>query len=379
MKILATTIPLTFFALAGLAPAQTQPATDRALGAVTSIDAQNHGIVVKEDKGDSVTITVGDKTFLLRLPPGETDVKKAARIKFADIGVGDRLVAAGTKSGDKLEARTVMIMSKSDIAQQQQKEEEEWQKRGLNGTVASVAPEEKSFTVTVGEKKYTVTSTDKTDYRRYAADSAEYSDSKPSTLGDIKAGDQVRVLYATKDDAAATATAERVVFGTFTRVAGLITSVNAETGEIKLTDLFNKKPVTIEVTAKSTTRRLPDQMANQIAQRFKPRDDANGDGRGGRGGGFGEGRGGGRGPRNMDLSQITARLPAIPIGELKTGSAIILTGTPQADASHVTAVTIIAGIEPIVTAGAPVVRDLIGGWNLGGGGGGDEGGGGGDQ
>ncbi len=381
MKILATTVSLAFFALAGLAPAQTQPATDRALGAVTAIDAQNHSVVIKEDKGDSVMIIVADKTFLLRLPPGETDVKKAARINFADIGVGDRLVAAGTKTGDKLEARTVMIMSKSDIAQQQQKEQEEWQKRGLNGTVASVAPEQKNFVVTAGDKKYTVTATDKTDYRRYAADSAEYSDSKPSTLADMKTGDQVRVLWATKDDTAATATAERVVYGTFTRVAGLITSINAETGEIKLSDLFNKKPVTIEVTAKSTAHRLPEDMANQIARRFKPRDDADGGGRAGRGdfagrgAGNGEGRGGFARNRNLDLSQITARLPAIPISELKTGSAIILTGTPQADASHVTAVTIIAGIEPIVTAGAPVVRDLIGGWNLGGGGGGGEGGG----
>jgi phosphotransferase system IIA component len=366
MKLPGLAVLLGLFVVAGWAQAQAQAPADRSLGVVTSIDPAHHTIVLKEDKGSSVTVTVGEKTFLLRVPPGETDMKKATRIAFTDIGVGDRLVAAGTKSGDQLEARTVVIMNKADIAQENRQEQEEWQKRGISGTVASLAPEQKSFVLAVGDKKYTVTATDKTECRRYAADSANYSDSRPSSLAEMKSGDQVRVL-GTKDDAALTVAAERVVFGTFARVAGVVTSVNAETGEIKLSDLFNKKPVIIQVTAKSNTRRLPEAMANQIAQRFKPRDDGAGPEAAGRGG-----RGGGR-PRQMDLSQIVDRLPSISVADLKSGSAIVLTGTPQADASHVTAITIIAGIEPIVTAGAPTVRDLIGGWNPAGGGGGEGG------
>jgi hypothetical protein len=52
---------------------------------------------------------------------------------------------------------------------------------------------------------------------------------------------------------------------------------------------------------------------------------------------------------------------------LKPGSAIILTGSPESGPSRITAITIVSGIEPIVTAGASSVQDLIGGWNLGGG------------
>lgn len=366
MKPVHTAAFLGLFTFVSLAGAQGQPATDRSLGEVTSIDAEHHGLVLKEDKGSTVTVNVGDKTFLLRMPPGETDMKKAARISFADIGVGDRLVAAGSKAGDKLEARTVVIMNKADIAKEQRQEQQEWQTRSIAGTVASISPQEKSFVVTVGDKKYTVTASDKTEYRRYAADSGKYSDSRASTLAELKSGDQARVLWASKDDTALTASAERVVFGTFARVAGVITSINAEAGEIKLSDLFNKKPVIIQVTAKSNARRLPEAVANQIAQRFKPRDDANGEPKAGRGG-----------RQNTDLSQIVDRLPTITLADLKNGNAIVLTGSPQSDAAHITAITIIAGIEPIVTAGAPVVQDLIGGWNLGGGGG--EGGGGGDQ
>jgi hypothetical protein len=372
MRIKGTAAFLGFFALASLGGAQGQQTTDRSLGEVTSIDAEHHGLVLKEDKGSTVTVNIGEKTFLLRMPPGETDMKKAARITFGDIGIGDRLVAAGSKSGDKLEARTVVVMNKGDIAKEQRQEQQEWQTRSISGTVAAVSPQEKSFVVTVGEKKYTVTGTDKTEYRRYAADSGKYSDSKESTLAELNPGDQVRVLWAAKDDAALTVNAERVVSGTFTRVAGVITSINAENGEIKLSDLFNKKPVIIHVTAKSNARRLPEAMANQIAQRFKPRtDDANG--------GPNAGRGGRGGRQNTDLSQIVDRLPAITLADLKNGNAIVLTGSPDPDASHITAITLIAGIEPIVTAGAPVVQDLIGGWNLGGGGGEGGGGGGGDQ
>ena len=59
--------------------------------------------------------------------------------------------------------------------------------------------------------------------------------------------------------------------------------------------------------------------------------------------------------------------PTLSLADLKPGSAIILTGSPQAGASLITAITIVSGIEPIVTAGAASVQDLIGGWNLSGG------------
>jgi hypothetical protein len=352
---------LTASIFAGLVAAQTQPAADRTLGEVTSVNASQRSVVLKEDKGAQVSISIGEKTSLLRIPPGETDLKKAARIEFGEIGVGDRLLAVGQKFEGNVEARTIVVMNKADLAQKQQRDQEEWQKRGISGIVASSEPSPRSFVATVGEKKYQVVSTDRTEYRRYAPDSAKFSDSRESTFADLKAGDQVRVL-GNKDDATLTVTAERVVFGTFARVAGVINSVKPETGEIKLTDLISKKPVTIQVTARSTTRRLPEGIATQLAQRL----------RGGRGaaGPAAAGRSGTpQGPtgQSTDLSQFLDRLPTLSLTDLKPGSAIILTGSPQAGASLITAITIVSGIEPIVTSGAASVQDLIGEWNLGGG------------
>jgi hypothetical protein len=358
MKRLVFVLCLIGSTLAGSAVAQIQPAGDRTLGEVTSLNADRRSVVLKEDKGSLVTVSIGERTSVLRIPPGETDLKKATRIAFTDIGVGDRLLAVGQKSEAKMEARTIVVMNKADLAQKQQREQEEWQKRGISGIVASTDPPSGTFTATFGEKKYKVVSTDRTEYRRYAPDSAKYSDSKESAFAELKTGDQVRVL-GNKDEQAMSVTAERIVFGTFARVAGLISAVNTEAGEIRLTDLITKKPVTIQVTARSNTRRLPEGIATMLAKRLHGGQD-------GPGASSRSGSSLAAGP-GTDLSQILDRLPAISLADLKPGNAVILTGGLEADPSHITAITIVSGIEPIVTAGAASVQDLIGGWNLGGG------------
>jgi hypothetical protein len=363
MKILHLTACLAVISVSSVLSAQTPaaaPAPDRTIGEVTSVDAEHRGLVLKEDKGGAINVSVGEKTSLLRIPPGETDIKKATRITFTDIGAGDRVLAVGPKSGDKVEARTLVVMNKSDLAEKQQRDQEEWQKRGISGTVAAVDPSDKSFTVSVGEKKYKVSSTAKTEFRRYAVDSAKFSDSKESSVAELKPGDQIRVL-GKKDDDALTLAAERVVSGTFVRVAGTISSINPANGEIKLNDMLTRKPVTISVTPRSNARQLPPAVATLLAQRLVPSGPAAAQPAGGRGGPGGPRAGGG------DLSQILDRLPAISLSDLKQGNAIILTGSPQTDATHLTAITIISGIEPIVSAGTALVQDLIGGWNLGGG------------
>jgi hypothetical protein len=64
-------------------------------------------------------------------------------------------------------------------------------------------------------------------------------------------------------------------------------------------------------------------------------------------------------------------LPATPLSELKAGDAIMISTTEGTDATHVTAIMLLAGVEPIITASPTATRDLLSGWNLGGGGGGE--------
>ncbi len=327
------------------------------------------------------------------MPPGETDTKKAAKIALSDIGEGDRLVASGQASADQksMEARTILIMSKSDVAEVQKKEQEDWQKRGTTGTVTAIDPAAKTLTIKVGSREVTVQPSDKTGYHRYSLDSAKFADAKPSTFAEIKMGDQVRVLGDKTPDGA-TIKAEQIVAGTFRQLAATIESIDSATGEMKVKDLATKKPLTIKVDADSTMKKLEPQMANMLAMRYAPGRGGQGgpgagagDGaaRGGggmprpegaRGGGpGGGGPGGGRfgGGRGGDIGQMLDRLPAIHLADLKTGDAIMVSTTQGSDPTKVTAIMLLAGVEPLLTASPSAMRDIMSGWNLGGGGGGE--------
>jgi hypothetical protein len=354
----------TTFALAVLVSAQTPPpapnAAERFIGEVASVDAEQKHVVLQEDKtGIIYVISFTDKTSLLRVPPGETDIKKATRIAATDISAGDRLLAVGQRgAGSTADARTIVIISKSDLALKRQHEQEEWEKNGISGIVAAVDAGENFLTVTVGDKKFKVQTSDKTEFRRYAADSAKFSDSQKSTFADLKNGDQIRAL-GEKNAEALTLKAERVVSGSFLRVVGTIKEMDAQSGQIKLTELLTGKSFNVRVTPKCTTRKLPPEVANLIAQRLVP----GAQGRGGASGGLGALRASGG-----DINQILDRLPPSSIADLKPGSAIVVSGTAGAEPGRVTAITVITGIEPIANAVPNLIRDLIGGWNVGGGG-----------
>ena len=59
------------------------------------------------------------------------------------------------------------------------------------------------------------------------------------------------------------------------------------------------------------------------------------------------------------------------LADLKAGDAIMVTTTMGSDPSRVTAIMLLAGVEPILTASPSATRDIMSGWNLGGGGGGE--------
>ena len=69
-----------------------------------------------------------------------------------------------------------------------------------------------------------------------------------------------------------------------------------------------------------------------------------------------------------DVAQMLERLPAMTITELKPGDAIMVSTTQGSDDGRVTAITLLAGVEPLLTASPAATRDIMSGWNLGGGG-----------
>jgi len=343
-------------------------------GTIDSVDAGANRISIKTDKGEMVTISTTDRSFFRRMPPGETDTKKAVPIALTDITAGDRVVASYQTAADQktLEARTVLIMSKSDVAQVHEKEMAEWQKRGVVGHVASIDAAAKAFTIKAGARVTTVQPSGKAEFLRYALDSAEINDAKPSAFAQIKVGDEVHVL-GDKNADGTTVAAEKIVFGSFKQIAATIQSVDPQTGELKVKDLAVKKgpTVVLKVTADTTLRRLPPQMAAMWARRYAPGAQSQG-GRGPGGPSFNPGGPGGmRGGGGGDIKQILDRLPATPLSELKPGDAIMVSTTEGSDSTHLTAIMLLAGVEPVLTAAPNSTRDIMSGWDLGGGGGGE--------
>ena len=66
-----------------------------------------------------------------------------------------------------------------------------------------------------------------------------------------------------------------------------------------------------------------------------------------------------------DPQQMLERLPAMPLAELKAGDAVIVAGSAGSDPSRLTAIALVAGVEPILTAPRQPGPESVGGaWNL---------------
>jgi co-chaperonin GroES (HSP10) len=358
------------------------PAAARQIGTVKRISGNS--LTLTTDAGQPVTVSVADSARIMQLAPGSTDLKSAQTIALADIAVGDRVLVTG-KAGDdagSLTASRVILMKSSDIAQKNEAEKVDWQRRGSGGLVSAVDAGSGTVTISTGAKKIQIQTSGSTKFRRYAGDSVKFEDAKPGTLAEIQVGDQLRVRGAKSEDGA-TIQAEEIVSGSFRNLAGTIATINATAGTLTLKDLTTKKTMTVTVTGNSDLRKLPSEMAARFAARAKGTA-AGGPAAGNAGGHVsapstaGEGAPRPGGPGGMggtgrsaggDLSQMLARLPSVTLAELKAGDAVMVVASESGPGSDkVTAVTMLSGVEPILAAtpsGTPTMT--LSPWSVGGG------------
>jgi Cu/Ag efflux protein CusF len=390
-----------FLSLA-LAWAQTAPsALKSVVGEVASLDASAKQIKVKADDGAVYTIALEDNTSYLHIPLGEKDLKKATKIALSDIAVGDRLLARGpfTEETKSIAAKTIVVMTKADLAKKQDRDRAEWQKRGTAGTVTAVNADTKEITINthVRDSKPLVIDATSATFRRYAPDSVRFTDAKPSAFSELQIGDIVRAL-GDKNEDVTRLKAEEVVFGSFQTIAATVVSVNAATGEVVVTDLKTKKPVTIQTNQNTMLRKLDERMARFMALRMHPDAASAGGGSPGAGGAPGPGGasptrppeaqsagatggsgsadsgrpsyGGAGGPRGpgggFDLQQMLERSPVLALADLKKGDALIISSSKSADGSSMTAFSLVAGVEPFLAAAPRTAGQVdLGSWSIG--------------
>lgn len=362
----------------------------RLVGEVTAVDASARQLTVRADSGETVTVTTSEQTTYLRMPPGETSLQKAGPAAFADVRVGDRVLAPGVSAAGGGASQVILMARAATAAAGGAPARDDG--RRLNGRVVSVDASKKLIVVQArgreGAEAVTVDASGAARFLRFAPDSTRPADAQPGSFADVRAGDSLRATGARSADGA-TFKAEEVLSGAFARFAGTVTKVDAARGELTVANEQAGQAVTLTFGARSSLRRVTpefEQAVAQRAERFGRREqrraagqggggaqaqgegggarEGRRDGEGGRGrrrdgeqrGGDGERRadgerrgegggrrGGGPGGGGGNFQQLTESLPAVALADLKKGDAVVVTITPGADASRATVVSLLTG------------------------------------
>jgi hypothetical protein len=341
-------------------------AASRLLGTITTIGGDI--LTVKPAQGDGQQVEVPTTAQLKRIEPGQTNLSAAVAMQFSELAVGDRVLVNldPNATGSTPQALRVIAIKAEDVAKKQQDETEAWQ-HGVGGLVKSVDTAGGVIAVTTGAgatlKTITVRTTPTTVLERYAPASVSFTDATPAPITAIQPGDQLRARGTRNADGTEIA-ADAVVSGGFRNISGTIVSIDIAGSSLVVKDLVSKKPVTVHITPQVQMRRLPDRMAQMIAARLKGMAAGTNGGRAqgdsaanagqGQGPGAGAQRGGG------DMQQVLSRAPAIQLSDLQKGEAVMLVSTQGA--SEVTAITLLAGVEPLLEA--PASQDLLSNWSM---------------
>jgi hypothetical protein len=386
-------------------PAQSgqQSKVARSIGVIKAISGNS--LTVAPESGPDITAVVQPNARVLRLNPGDKDLKNAATIQLQDLHVGDTVRVRGFASADgkSIDTLEVLVITRSAVDAIRDQIRQDWQKHGIGGLVEAVDASTGTITISVtgfsGKKSIAVHTSAKTTFRRYAPDSVKFEDARPSSLAAIHSGDQLRARGERSADGAELK-AEEVVTGNFRNIAGLVNSVDAISGVLTVQDLLSKKPVQVTISSDSQLHQLPPEMAQRIAVRLKAAmsgampagmpggsmasasgqnakpasDTPNGAGQG-RGPGMGNGPGSGMRPGGApDFQQFLNHLPAVALADLHKGDAVMIVSTEGTPSHASTIITLLRGVEPILQA-APNASQamMLTPWSLGGAPGGDAG------
>jgi len=375
----------------------------KAVGTIKSIEADSITVAAESAGEGEISARLTNSTKILRVPPGEKDLKNATALQSQDLQIGDRVLVRGQAStaGDKhsIVALSVIVMKQADVAAKQQRDREDWQKRGVGGLVTNVDAATGTITISSSEmganRSIAVHITKDTILRRYAPGSVRFDDAKPApasqVMARIKAGDQLRAR-GTRSADGSEVSADEVVSGAFRNIAGTIQAIDPASNTMTVQDAIGKSAVVVKVTSDSQMKKLPAEMAQRIAMRLKSTAGTNGDQPGANGQSYGnsvkdqggapeagrartskstEGQaagvpgGGQSGNGPPDLQRMLSRLPNRTLADLQKGDAVMIVSTEGTDSGPVTAITLLGGVDAILTASPnQSASTLLSPWSL---------------
>src|SRR6266404_6921080 len=352
----------------------------KAVGTIKSIQADSITVTAESGGEGDVVAKLTGSTKILRVPPGEKDLKNATALQPQDLQVGDRVLVRGQASpdGDKytIVALAVIVMKQADVAAKQLHDRDDWQKRGVGGLVTNVDAAAGTITISSSgmgaNRNIAVHITKDTILRRYAPGSVRFDDAKPAPasqiMARIKAGDQLRARGARNLDGSEVS-AEEVVSGAFRNIAGTIKAIDVASNTMTVQDAISKSAVVVKVSPDSQMKKLPAEMAQRIAMQLKS---TAGGGNGDQPGANRQSNGqsmkdqsiGGNGP--PDLQRTLSRLRNSALADLQKGDTVMIVSTEGGNSAAVTAITLLAGVDAILTASPnQSASTLLSPWSLG--------------
>jgi hypothetical protein len=371
-------------------PANAGEQVAKAVGVIKSIQADS--ITLVDKSGTDVIAKLVSATRILHVLPGEKDLKNATAMQEQDLQAGDSVRVRGQTAADghTIIALEVIVLKQSDLAAKQQRDRDDWQKRGVAGNVTKVDAAAATVTISLGgmsaNRPITIHIAKDTVLRRYAPGSAKIEDAKPAPFDQIRVGDQLNARGTRSPDGNEVA-AEDVIFGPFPYIEGIIKAIDAANNTVTVQDPTRKTAVVVKVTPDSLLLKLSPEMAQRIAAGMKKSGGAAG-GSGDQSGANGQGatpngsgaqpsasaesqgargaRGGPGGNGPPDIQRMLSRLPKSTLADLQKEDTVMIVSAEGVDAGTVTAIKLLAGVDAILRA-APnrSASSLLSGWSLG--------------
>src|SRR5512135_1777537 len=117
---------------------QEMPAQGRFVGTVKNVSATN--LTLETDASTEVNVVVLPPTRIVRIAPGQTDLKQATPVQLQELKPGDRILVRGAASSDgrMVTASTIVLMKAEDVAQKHERERQDWERRGVGGLVSAI-------------------------------------------------------------------------------------------------------------------------------------------------------------------------------------------------------------------------------------------------
>lgn len=358
------------------------------IGTIKAINGA--ALTLGQASGPEVSVTIQPSARILRLAPGDKDLKNATPLQMSDLHVGDmvRVRGSGSADGNSISALEVIVITQAAVAAVSDQMKQDWQKRGAGGLVDSVDAGTGNITVSIpkvaGNRTIVVHTSKDTVVHRYSPDSSKPEDAKPSSLVEIHVGDQVSAR-GTKNPDGSEMSAEEIYAGVFPQFPATVKSLDVNTGILTVQDLTTKKTMQVKVSADSQLKKIPPEMARMVAMRLKgsqppvmpgatgakPVEAGSGQapspgGSTSSGGGTG---GGNRSGGPPDFQRVIGRIPPTSLADmnLQKGDAVYILATEGSTTAPHTVVTMLSGVEPILEASPGAQAMMLTPWNLGGG------------